>query len=173
MSTPFIGEIKMFGGNFAIRGFAFCQGQLLSIAQNTALFSLIGTTYGGDGQTSFGLPDLRGRLPIGQGQSPGLSSRTVGELGGTETVTLLANQAASHTHPLACSTSAGNSTVPTANFWAANANVGSAQFAAASNTSMNGAAMLATGGNLPHENMMPYLGINFIIALEGIFPSRN
>ena len=173
MSTPFLGEIKLFGGNFAILGYAFCRGQLLSIAQNDALFSLLGTTYGGDGVNTFGLPDLRGRLPIGQGTGPGLSPRTVGQVGGSETVTLTAGQMASHNHPVVCSTGAGTSGVPTGNFWAANANASSAQFAAAPDTLMNGASLSSTGGNQPHDNMMPILALNFIIAINGIYPSPN
>jgi microcystin-dependent protein len=173
MSTePFIGEIKLFGGNFQIRGYAFCSGQLLSIAENTALFSLIGTIYGGDGQTTFALPNLQGRFPIHQGQGPGLSPRTIGEVAGTETVTILPNQLPVHTHSLSCAIVDGNSTNPANNFWAPQPALG--QYAAnPSQASMKSTAISNTGGNQPHENMVPYLTINYLIALEGIFPSRN
>ncbi len=173
MAEPFLGEIKIFAGNFAPRGYALCQGQLLAISQNSALFSLLGTTYGGDGITTFALPDLRGRIPIGQGQGPGLSDRTIGEQGGTPTVTVAAAAMPFHTHGVACSTAAGTATAPGGNFWAANANTGLPQFATTSNSSMNPAAVSIAGGNQPHANMMPFLAIHFIIALEGIYPSRN
>lgn len=173
MATPFIGEIKMFAGNFAIRGWAFCQGQLLSIAQNTALFALLGTTYGGDGQVTFGLPDLRGRIPLGLGQGLGLTNRTQGELAGTETVTLLVTQIPIHTHAANCNSGSGNSATPAGNFWAANANTGLPPYAAMPDSAMKANAIGIAGGSQPHENRMPFLGINFIIALEGVFPSRN
>lgn len=175
MATPFIAEIVMFGGNFAPRGWAFCQGQLLSIAQNTALFSLLGTTYGGNGQTTFALPDLRGRVPMQQGSGPGLTPRVLGEQGGTETVTLLITQMPAHNHTAVISTKAntgsGNDTLPTNNYWTeGNYNTGT-------NTQMNPAAVQATigisGGSQPHNNMQPFLALNFIIATQGIFPSRN
>lgn len=175
MATPFIAEIVMFGGNFAPRGWAFCQGQLLSIAQNTALFSLLGTTYGGNGQTTFALPDLRGRVPMQQGSGPGLTPRVLGEQGGTETVTLLITQMPAHNHTAVISTKANNGplsdNVPTNNYWA------EGSYNSATNTSMNPAAVQATigisGGSQPHNNMQPFLALNFIIATQGIFPSRN
>jgi microcystin-dependent protein len=173
MSTPYIGEIRMFGGNFAPRGHAHCQGQLLSIAQNTALFALIGTIYGGDGQVTFALPDLRGRIPVCYGQGPGLSNYAIGQASGTESVTLLPTQLPAHTHTAACNSGAGNSTTPANNFWAANANTGLPQYVAAQNTPMAATALATAGGNQPHNNLMPILAITFIIALEGIFPSRN
>lgn len=173
MASPFLSEIRMFGGNFAPQGYAFCQGQLLSIAQNTALFALIGTIYGGNGQTTFGLPDYRGRVPVGQGNGPGLSPRTQGEQAGTETVPLLATQIPAHTHTIACNTGAGNSATPSGNFFAANATTAAPQFAAAPNAAMNPASISPNAGGQQHSNLMPCLGINFIIALQGVFPSRN
>jgi microcystin-dependent protein len=169
VSEPFIAEIVMFGGNFAPRGWAFCNGQILSIAQNTALFSLLGTTYGGNGQTTFGLPDLRSRVPMHAGQGPGLSSRTLGEVGGAESVTLIQNQMPQHGHPVAATsgdptTSKPGGAVPSA---------GGAYAATSDGTVMNAAMVGATGGNQPHNNVPPYAVVNFIIAIQGIFPSRN
>lgn len=178
-TEPFIGEIKMVGFNFAPRGWALCSGQILSIAQNTALFSLLGTTYGGNGQSTFGLPDLRGRFPTHSGQGPGLSSRSLGEVSGTESVTLLSTQMPMHTHAftgsLACSNQAGNSDSPVGAFPAPS---GSAEdFRTTSNASMAPGAVTGTvaiaGGSQPVGIMNPYLCVNFIIALQGIFPSRN
>lgn len=170
--TPFIGEIKLFGGSFAMIGHAFCNGQLLSIADNSALFALIGTIYGGDGQVTFGLPDLRGRVPINQGTGPGLSTRVIGQAGGQETVTLLQSQIPSHNHLLAATSAAGNSTNPTGNFWAAQPAL--LQYEATGTASnMKATALGQAGGNQPHPNIQPYLAINYLIALEGIFPSRN
>lgn len=171
MSQPFIGEIRMFGGNFAPVGFAFCNGQLLSIADNNALFALIGTTYGGDGQTTFALPNLQGRLPMHMGSGAG-TTVTIGEAGGTESVTLSANQIPNHTHALQASTAAGTSAAPANNVLAAS----SAVKVYKAGTPANALATQAignNGGNQPHGNIQPYQCINFIIALEGIFPSRN
>lgn len=177
MSEQYLGEIRMFAGNFAPRGWAFCQGQLLSIAQNTALFSILGTTYGGNGQTTFALPDLRGRLPMQPGQGPGLSSRTLGEQGGTETVTLLANQMPAHTHPLLASGNQGDQFSPEGSVNAVLVDPNTQQpanlYAATPSTPMNPAAIGPAGGSQPHNNMSPFLCINFIIALEGIYPSRD
>ncbi|PYT00799.1 MAG: phage tail protein [Acidobacteria bacterium] len=176
MSEPFLGEIVMFAGNFAPRGWAFCQGQLLSIAQNTALFSILGTTYGGNGQTTFALPDFRGRVPMGTGQGPGLSPRTLGEESGTETVTLLSTQMPAHTHTasaqLHASTLAADDTLPAGNFPA-----DGGSYRTTTDTTMNANAVTVTngisGGSQPFSIVQPYLVINFIIAIEGIFPSRN
>jgi microcystin-dependent protein len=176
MSEPFIATIIMFGGNFAPRGWAFCNGQLLSIAQNTALFSLLGTTYGGNGQTTFALPDLRGRVPIHPGQGPGLSSYTLGQQAGTESVTLTPNQMPAHTHSatavLRASTQAANDTLPTGNYLA-----DGGPYQSATNTTMNANAVAVTNGisgnSQPTTIIQPYLCVSFIIALEGIFPSRN
>ncbi len=172
MATPFIAQITMFGGNFAPRGWAFCDGQILSISQNTALFSLLGTTYGGNGQTTFALPDLRGRTPIGPRQGAGLSNYNLGQKGGTETVTLNQTELPAHTHQVTAraSTNEATDTEPTNNFLATGN-----QYTSSSNTDLNANAVQAanTGGNQPHENRQPFLAINYIIALQGIFPSRN
>ena len=169
MTEPFLGEIKMGGWNFAPRGYAFCNGQLLSIAQNTALFSLLGTTYGGNGQTTFALPDLRGRVPMHWGQGPGLAPRVQGELSGTETVTLITQEMPFHNHFVSASDEA-TSKSPSNAFPAFTA---APAYAATANQSMNPAMTQGTGGNQPHNNMQPYLTVTFVIALAGIFPSRN
>lgn len=173
MATPFIGEIRLFAGNFAPVGWALCDGSLLPIAENEALFNLIGTIYGGNGQTTFGLPDMRGRVPVHQGAGTGLSPRTIGEMGGAEQVTLTPSQMPSHNHVLNATTAAAST---------ANGVAGSLTGTAAStnfygNTPGGGAlapqALTATGGNQPHNNMAPFLGLNFIISLFGIFPSQG
>ena len=187
---PFIGEIKMFGGNFAPRGYSFCEGQLLPINSYQALFSLLGTIYGGDGRTTFALPDLRGRSPLHFGRGPGLSDIRLGQKGGAEIVTLNQNQIPSHTHAvsagtaafaLPCSTQPGDSDSPAGRIPAVSAN-GEEQFTqvgnanaqtAAANTNVTGITVGNTGGNQYHENRAPYLAISFIIALQGTFPSRN
>lgn len=175
MSTPYIGEIRMFGGNFAIRGWALCHGQLLAISQNDALFALIGTTYGGDGQTTFAVPDLRGRVPLHMGQGPGLSNRTIGEKAGSETVTLTTNNLPVHTHVPQVRSGAGDMGAPATNAtWASSA--GGVKVYTASGTppaSALASSIGSIGGNQPHENRMPFQAVNFIIALEGIFPSPN
>jgi microcystin-dependent protein len=167
VSEPFIGSIILFAGNFAPRGWAFCNGQILSIAQNTALFSLLGTTYGGNGQTTFALPDLRGRAAIHAGQGPGLAAYDLGQNGGTETVTLSAAQMPAHTHPQPATngqqtTNRPNNALPARGGAYANESDGSALHPPAS-----------AGGGQPHDNRSPYLTLNYIIALEGIYPSRN
>jgi len=167
VADPFIAEIKMFGGNFAPRGWALCNGQILSIAQNTALFSLLGTTYGGNGQTTFALPDLRGRVPLHPGQGPGLSPRSLGETAGTENVTLSTAQMPQHLHQLPASGNEETTNQAVPNAVPAKGGV----YSTAPNTTM--APTAAAGGSQPHENMPPYQAVNFIIALEGIFPSRN
>lgn len=172
MSEPFTGEIKIFGGNFAILGYAFCDGQLMSIAENDALFSLIGTTYGGDGQTTFGLPDLRGRLPVHYGSGPGLTPRSMGEMSGTETVTINTNQMPSHNHAVIADSNNGGSGNPQNNIVAASA-VGLPYLPAQPNNQMGNQSIGQAGGSQPHDNMMPYLCVNFIISLYGMFPSRN
>ena len=174
MSQPYLGEIRMFGGNFAPRGNALCNGQLLAISQNTALFSILGTTYGGNGTSNFALPDLRGRVPIHMGQGPGLSNYVLGQQDGSEAVTLNTTQIPSHTHIANCHSEAGNSKDPTNNVWSKDAGVSSAVFSNATPDGiMNPNAIAPAGGNQPHTNIQPYLTITFIIALEGIFPSRN
>ena len=166
MATPFIGSIRMFGGNFAPVGHAMCNGQLQSIAQNNALFALIGTTYGGDGQTTFALPDMRGRVPYHQS-----SNYPIGLAAGTETVTLTSNQMPTHTHIAQGNATDGGQASPANGFWGnASTNIYSTTAPAAA---MNAAAIGIAGGSQPHENMLPFLCISFIIALEGIFPSQN
>jgi microcystin-dependent protein len=166
MSTPYVGEIRMFGGNFAPVGWAQCQGQLLPISEYEVLFQLIGTTYGGDGQSTFGLPDLRGRLPVHQG-----SGFVVGQAGGSETVTLTSAQLSSHTHPFLGSTNPGGQRDPVGNV-AATVVAGSA-YAQDPATAALAAASIggSPGGGQPHDNMQPYLCIMFIIALFGVYPS--
>jgi microcystin-dependent protein len=171
MAQPYIGEIKMFGGNFAILGYAFCNGQLMAIDQNDALFSLIGTTYGGDGQTTFGLPDLRGRIPLHVGTGPGLSPRTLGEASGTETVTLTTNQLASHNHTVVADSNLGPSGNPQGNIVAGTA--ANPYNATAVNNQMGNQAIGQTGGSQPHDNIMPYQCVTYIISLYGIYPPRN
>ena len=172
MSEPFIGEIRMVGFNFAPTGWALCNGQLMSIAQNQALFALLGTTYGGDGVQTFALPDLRGRVPMHFGQGPGLTPRTQGEKSGSETVTLLQNQMPAHNHLLNAAGNAGNTTSPQNALPAASGDGSTPYSTANPDTTMNPLATGITGGSQPHENMPPYLVVNFIISLNGIFPSR-
>jgi microcystin-dependent protein len=168
MAQPYIGEIRMFAGTFAPSGWSFCQGQILAISGNEALFNLIGTTYGGDGQQTFALPNLASRVPIHQG-SNGVNTYVIGQNGGTETVTLNSNQMPSHTHIPAANSGNGGSSDPTSNFWAASA---AKQFNTSSSSQM-AAGAVATVGGAPHDNMLPYLAINFIIALNGVYPSQN
>lgn len=169
MSDPFIGEIRMFAGNFAPAGWAFCSGQLLAIAENEALFNLIGTTYGGDGQENFALPDLQGRIPIHQGTAASGYNYVLGEQGGAEQVTLIAQQMPVHAHPLA-STGSPTSGSPAGHAFGAPA--GTKLY-----TQVDGVADLEgnqpAGGSQPHDNMMPYLAVHFIISLFGIFPSQS
>jgi microcystin-dependent protein len=169
---PLLGQISMFAGNFAPRGWALCDGQLLAISSNTALFSLLGTTYGGDGRTTFALPDLRGRAPIHEGQGPGLSDKRLGQRGGAEQVILQVSNLPSHTHSLNASTATGTSNVPTGNVHA-DTSVFDKEYATTANTAMSGTAIGNTGGNIPVSIVQPYLTINYIIALQGVFPSRN
>ena len=178
----YISEIRMFAGNFPPRAWAFCQGQLMSIAQNTALFSLLGTTYGGDGQVTFGLPDFRGRVAVGTGQGPGLSSYDLGQVGGSQSTTLLVANLPAHTHgfsanaSMACHTGAGNADSPANNIPAGSASDEN-YTAPPGNATMAPIAVSGTtaaaGGNQPFSNVQPYLGMNYIICLYGIFPSRN
>ena len=174
MSEPFIGEIRMFGGNFAPTGWALCDGQLAQIADNNALFALLGTIYGGDGRTTFGLPDLRGRIPIHMGPGPGLTDRRIGVKGGQETVTVLTSQLPAHTHAMGASSQAGTASSPAA---AVPAAVGlTAQYStagASAGNEMDATAVSSAGGDQAHNNVQPFQCVNFIIALTGIFPSRS
>lgn len=167
---PFIGTIQYFGFNFAPRGWAVCDGQQLPIQQYQILFALIGTSYGGDGVTTFGLPDLRGRVSVGQGTGPGLSRRTIGERGGAEAVTLTNAQLPAHNHGIAAAGTA-SSKAPNGNLPAVSA--GGVSYGPNAATSMSTSMVQPVGGNQPHDNMQPYLVGNWCIALEGIFPSRN
>jgi microcystin-dependent protein len=174
MSEPFVGEIRMFAGNFAPRSWAFCDGQLLAVSQNDALFSLFGTIYGGDGRTTFGLPDLRGRVPIHHGQGPGLSNRRLGTKSGNEKETLIANEVAPHTHTLTAGTTAASDTNPAGNI--TGTSTGTSLYGpdgTAPAEGMNSQAVKDTGGNRSHSNIMPFLCIHFIVALLGVYPSRT
>jgi microcystin-dependent protein len=166
MSEPYVGEIRMVGFNFAPNGWALCNGQLLAISENTTLFTLIGTTYGGDGQNTFGLPNLQGRIPFHQG-----NSFVMGQIAGTETATLVTNQLPAHTHALAASSAAGTQPAPTGGYWA-QSTLAEYSTEAAAHT-MAPTAVGSTGGSQPHDNMPPFLVINFVISLFGIFPSQN
>ena len=172
MANPFVAEIRMFAGNFAPTGWALCNGQILPISQNTALFSLLGTTYGGNGQSTFALPDLQGCAPMHPGQGPGLSLRDLGEQGGTEFLTLLQSEMPIHTHSLKASSEIGEDRTVTDESIAQS--TGGALYAAPNNlTQMAPQTLPPAGGSLPHNNMMPYLTVTFIIALQGVFPPRN
>jgi microcystin-dependent protein len=173
MSEPFLAEIRITGFNFAPEGWAFCNGQLLAISQNTALFSLFGTSYGGDGKTTFALPNLQGRAPMHWGQGPGLSPRAIGESGGEQSVTLGSQALPSHSHQLGANAGGGNQTLPANNVWSSLAGrTPPPLYSNASNTTMSPQAAGVTGGGQPHNNMPPYLALNFIIALTGNFPPR-
>ncbi len=174
MSEPFLAEIRMLGGNFAPRGWAFCDGQILPINQNQSLYSLLGTTYGGDGRTSFALPDLRSRVSVHQGDGSGLSHYNLGQKGGAEAVSLQTTQIPAHNHAVECVSTEGNEdtpvghlpgseTAPTVSFWSD----------AASDGIMKTTMIQNTGGGQDHKNVQPYGVVNFIIALQGLFPSRN
>jgi microcystin-dependent protein len=173
MSEPFVGEVRMFAGNFAPRGWAFCDGQLLAVSQNDALFSLLGTIYGGDGRTTFGLPDLRGRIPIHAGHGPGLSERRLGAKGGAEKVTLTVNQLPSHTHNFQASQDFANQTNPQDLFVAQSSLVDLYVQDSLPTENMASDSIDSVGGSRSHTNLQPFLCINFIIALFGIYPSRH
>jgi microcystin-dependent protein len=165
MSEPFLGEIKIISWNFPPKGWAFCNGQLLPINQNQALFSILGTTYGGDGMRTFGLPNLQGRTPVHVG-----NGIVLGEMGGETTHTLNISELPAHNHFVVGSPNPASAATPNGNLWAAQNGRG---YAASANAAMSPASVQPTGGNQPHENMSPYLVLNFIIALQGIFPSQN
>jgi microcystin-dependent protein len=175
MSEPFIAEIRIFAGNFAPRGWAFCNGQLLPVSQNTALFSLIGTTYGGDGRTTTALPNLKGRAPMHPGRGPGLTARRLGQRTGTETVTLTEAQMPSHNHTMIADASTGgplgggaNTGNPKGNYLGA-----SVKFKSTTTGQVGMVALTNTGGSQAHNNVQPFLTMNFIIALQGLYPSRS
>jgi microcystin-dependent protein len=174
MGEPFIGEIRMFGGSFAPAGWAFCNGATMPIAENDVLFTLIGTTYGGDGQETFNLPDLQGRVPMHQGQGPGISQNyVIGEKAGVESVTLTAQQIPVHTHPMMASGNAGQQPQPTNGFLALT-NPGFPYVASSQPfKQLNAGSVAVVGGSQPHDNMAPYLAISFIISLSGVFPSQG
>ena len=177
MADPFVAEIRIFPFNFPPKGWAFCDGQLMPLSQNTALFSLLGTTYGGDGKSTFALPDLQGSAPMHPGQGPGLSLHDLGETGGSETVTLLLSEIPIHTHTVGRSLDAtGDSMTPVSSIWA---QAGSVRAAVNSYNpgpptgAMKSDVIQVTGGSQPHNNMQPYLTLNFCIALQGVFPPRS
>ncbi|PTW60063.1 microcystin-dependent protein [Breoghania corrubedonensis] len=174
MSEPFIAEIRIFAGNFAPRGWAFCDGQLLPISQNTALFSLIGTTYGGDGRTTTALPDLMGRAPMHPGRGPGLTSRRLGQKVGVETVTLTEAQLPNHSHTMRGTTSRASGSEPSSTASLARSTNPIYQSQASSNLEpMSYETLEVAGGSQSHNNVQPYLTLNFIIALQGLYPSRS
>jgi microcystin-dependent protein len=172
MADPFVAEIRIFGFNFAPKGWAFCDGQLLPLSQNTALFSLLGTTYGGDGKSNFALPDMQGNAPMHPGQGPGLSLHDLGETGGSETVTLLESEMPAHSHAFQFSNNDSGVQTPPGQLLAGGVGVG--QYAAPGPlVQMNPSVIAPAGGDLPHNNMQPYLTLNFCIALQGVFPPRT
>jgi microcystin-dependent protein len=173
MANPFIAEIRIFPFNFPPKGWAFCDGQVMSISQNTALFSLLGTTYGGDGKSNFALPDMQGNAPMHPGQGPGLSLHDLGETGGSDTVTLLESEMPSHSHGLTASNQFGTDQSPVNELFAVG--VGGIKLYAAPASTVQLADVMVTpaGGDQPHNNLMPYLTLNFCIALQGVFPPRT
>ena len=181
MSSPYVGQIIMFAGNFAPVGWALCQGQLLPIADNTALFNLIGTTYGGDGKSTFALPDMRGRVPLSQGQGQRLSNYTMGQQVGVETVKLTPGQLASHGHSVLAVNQPGSTNVPSGNVLLAplGGQAGSGNFQVSAygppgaQTQLNANTVSATGGSQPHDNVQPYQSLNYCIALTGVYPSAG
>jgi microcystin-dependent protein len=171
MADPFVAEIRIFPFNFAPKGWAWCDGQLLPLSQNTALFSLLGTTYGGDGKSNFALPDLQGRAPMHPGQGPGLSLHDLGETGGSETVTLLESEIPAHSHGFSASQADGTSQTPVGEKLATGIGIG--QYAAPGALIQLGPGLTPAGGDQPHNNLMPYLTFYFNIALQGVFPPRT
>jgi microcystin-dependent protein len=171
MGQPYVGEIRLFAGNFAPAGWMTCAGQLLPISEYETLFNLIGTTYGGDGQSTFALPDLQGRVPIHQGAGAGLQTYVIGETGGTETVTLTVNQIPIHNHAMLATSQLGNDTNPT-NRILAQADI-DMYLSDVTDTVLANQSIAVTGGSQPHENMAPYLALTFIISLFGVFPSQT
>ena len=174
MSTPFVAEIRILGCNFAPKGWAFCSGQLLPISQNTALFSLLGTTYGGDGRTTFALPNLQGSAPMQAGQGAGLSLRNLGEAGGAQSVTLIETEMPAHSHGAqGVAGAGGQGPAPTTTWSDANERgISTHTASSAQNVTMSPQGLAISGGSQPHNNLMPYLTLNFCIALQGVYPAR-
>jgi microcystin-dependent protein len=172
MADPFVAEIRIFPFNFAPKGWAFCDGQLMPLSQNTALFSLLGTTYGGDGKSNFALPNMQGNVPMHPGQGPGLSLHDLGETGGSETVTLLESEIPPHAHAMMGATPPATSNLANGFILTRSVN-GSAYGAAANLATLDPNTLTPTGGDQPHNNMQPYLTLNFCIALQGVFPPRT
>jgi microcystin-dependent protein len=175
MADPFVAEIRIFPFNFAPKGWAWCNGQLLPLSQNTALFSLLGTTYGGDGKSNFALPDLEGRAPMHPGQGPGLSLHDLGEMGGSETVSLLESEIPSHSHAMRASSDSADNNLPTGNMAAKSLGRGNNLYITTNTplVQMNPIELAPAGGDQPHNNMMPYLTFYFNIALQGVYPPRT
>jgi microcystin-dependent protein len=173
MADPFVAEIRIFPFNFAPKGWAFCNGQILPISQNTALFSLLGTTYGGNGQSTFALPDLQGSAPMHPGQGPGLSLHDLGEIGGSDFVTLIDSESPTHSHFVQAFPNPGNVNTGDPSLALARSKGGSAYKAAGTSVQAAFQAIAVNGGSLPHNNMQPYLTLNFNIALQGVFPPRT
>jgi microcystin-dependent protein len=171
--NPFVAEIRIFPFNFAPKGWAFCAGQILPLSQNTALFSLLGTTYGGDGKSTFALPNLQGSVPIHQGQGPGLSLYDLGESSGSQNVTLLLSEMPSHSHTVSGDATPLNAKQVSPSGNVPGAPVGQNLYGTSTNTTMNPQMLSVAGGSQPHNNMMPYLTLNFCIALQGVYPARN
>ena len=175
MADPFVGEIRVFPFNFAPLGWAMCNGQVLPISQNTALFSLLGTQFGGNGTSNFALPNLQGSVPLGQGQGPGLTDRIIGEAGGSAAVTLLVSEIPAHSHSVQCEGTAGNTSSPVNAVFGAASRGKPPAYATSGGTPviLSVAAVTTSGGGQPHDNMPPYLALNFCIALQGVFPARS
>ncbi len=172
MAQPFIGEIRIFAGNFAPTNWMFCEGQTLAISEYSTLFNLIGTTYGGNGQSTFSLPDLRGRVPVHQGTDPGMSTYVMGQQAGVEDVTLTSNQLPAHTHPATVSGASGSLPGPAGHLLAAS-DTAALYTAAAPNVALGASSIAPSGGSQPHNNLQPFLCLSFIIALFGIYPSQS
>jgi microcystin-dependent protein len=173
VSAPFVAEIRIVGFNFPPKGWAYCDGQIISIAQNTALFSLLGTFYGGDGKVTFALPNLQGSVAMHQGQGAGLSPRFVGEQSGSESVELLTSEMPAHTHGVTANIGLATLSVGNTNLSYARASGGNAYKGAPGNAALDPQTISVAGGSLPHNNMMPYLTLNYVIAMQGVFPARN
>lgn len=173
MTNPFVAEMRIFPFNFPPTGWAFCNGQILPISQNTALFSLLGTTYGGDGKSNFALPNMQGRAPMQPGQGPGLSLHDLGEEGGEATVTLLESEMPSHNHKVMAESQDPADTIIPSPSTAIARSSGGGLYQTTNNVQMSGSTIAPVGGNQPHNNMMPYLALNFCIALQGVYPPRT